>query len=92
MAGSERINATCEGLDVCVTKQESTCIAFIVNKEEEDMQVALPAELAEAVRMTADAPDAINTLTYDAVHIETVSGKGEQAVIVPANSICILKM
>ena len=92
MAGSERIHATCEGLDVCVTKQESTCIAFIVNKEEEDMQVALPAELAEAVRMTADAPDAINTLTYDAVHIETVTGRGEQAFIVPANSICILKM
>ena len=92
LAGTERVEAACEGLDVCVTKKDDDYIAFIVNKEAEETELALPAKLAEAIIMTGDQPEAINTMTYDAVHINTVGGEDTAVFTVPAYSICILKM
>ena len=90
-AGETRIAAECEGLDVSVTADGEAYTAFIVNRGAEPIEVALPKAMTEATVLTADAPDAINNLTYNAVHIDTYAENGT-AFTAPAYSISILNM
>lgn len=90
LAGEQKIEAKCADLDVCATIKDKEIIAFVVNRGDEAVEIALPNVLKEATLLTGEAPDAVNTLAHNAVSIQNIAG-GDKVYIAPALSIGILK-
>lgn len=91
LAGGDKIAAECAGLDVAATMQGRKVTAFIVNRKSEPALIQLPKALHEATVLTGDAPNAINTLTKNVVHIDAAEG-GQAEFTAPAFSLCILEL
>lgn len=90
-AGDEMIQAECEGLDISATTKGEEITVFLVNRSAEVCKVSLPGILNEAIVLTGDAPEAINTMNRNVVHVQNICG-GEDVFTAPAYSICILKL
>ena len=91
LAGGDKIAAECAGLDIAATMQGGEVTAFIVNRKSEPALIQLPKALREATVLTGDAPNAINTLTKNVVHIDAAEG-GQAEFTAPAFSLCILEL